>query len=388
MLSRLWLSGELISSGKVPSFFFFMLFIVARFKLVRFSLQWVCSSLSYIKNFGLFLQVDYTTVFVFRLLMFIDNGLAAGMVLDFGWQQRYALYCGRVVVISILSMMLYPFLWAWTVIGTLWFTSARNCLPEEGQKWGFLIWLLFSYCGLVCIACMCIGKWLSRRQALVARAQNGVPVTEYRVIVDMIQVPDWAFEAAGQEMRGMGQDNNTAYHPGLYLTPTQREAVEALIQELPKFRLKVVPTDCSECPICLEEFRVGNEVRGLPCAHNFHVECIDEWLRLNVKCPRCRCSVFPNLDLSALSNIERSSTPTTVTTSTRYMRSQPASESYRLRLQGFLRPVRSGEARPPTPPTDAASNSAESDVALAIEQPETSEPEGHDHVGQLIQDQQ
>ncbi|CAI0545787.1 unnamed protein product [Linum tenue] len=197
MLSRLWLSGELISSGKVPSFFFFMLFIVARFKLVRFSLQWVCSSLSYIKNFGLFLQVDYTTVFVFRLLMFIDNGLAAGMVF---------------------------------------------------------------YCGLVCIACMCIGKWLSRRQALVARAQNGVPVTEYRVIVDMIQVPDWAFEAAGQEMRGMGQDNNTAYHPGLYLTPTQREAVEALIQELPKFRLKVVPTDCSECPICLEEFRVGNEV--------------------------------------------------------------------------------------------------------------------------------
>jgi hypothetical protein len=36
--------------------------------------------------------------------------------------------------------------------------------------------------------------------------------------------------------------------------------VEALIQELPKFRLKAVPTDCSECPICLEEFHVGNEV--------------------------------------------------------------------------------------------------------------------------------
>lgn len=40
----------------------------------------------------------------------------------------------------------------------------------------------------------------------------------------------------------------------------QREAVEALIQELPKFSLKAVPTDCSECLICLEEFRVGNEV--------------------------------------------------------------------------------------------------------------------------------
>ncbi|KAM7479914.1 hypothetical protein LguiA_028127 [Lonicera macranthoides] len=289
-------------------------------------------------------QVDYTAVFVFRLLMFIDNGLASGMGLDFGWQQRYARFCGRIVVLSILTVLLYPFLWAWTIIGTLWFSSAKDCLPEEGQKWGFLIWLLFSYCGLVCIACMSMGKWLTRRQAHLLRAQQGIPISEYGVLVDMIRVPEWAFEAAGQEMRGIGQDA-AAYHPGLYLTPTQREAVEALIQELPKFRLKAVPTDCSECPICLEEFHVGNEVRGLPCAHNFHVECIDEWLRLNVKCPRCRCSVFPNLDLSALSNIrpdsERSSSASVVTTTNRYVRnSQPPSESYLLRLQGLLRPVR------------------------------------------------
>ncbi|XP_020099865.1 E3 ubiquitin-protein ligase SIS3 isoform X2 [Ananas comosus] len=318
----------------------------------------------------IWIVVDYTTVFIFRLLMFVDNGLAAGMGLDLGWQQRYARFCGRIVVLSVLVLLLYPFLWVWTVIGTLWFTSARSCLPEEGQKWGFLIWLLFSYCGLVCIACVSAGKWLTRRNAhLVLRAQQGIPISEYGVLVDMIRVPDWTFEAAGQELRAMGQD--TAYHPGLYLTPTQqeegtkkrwdgqskadvvdlvqREAVEALIQELPKFRLKAVPTDCSECPICLEEFRVGNEVRGLPCAHNFHVECIDQWLRLNVKCPRCRCSVFPNLDLSALSNLRPESdrlpsttTEVTTATATRYVaRSQPAGQSYLVRLQGLLRPVRS-----------------------------------------------
>lgn len=28
--------------------------------------------------------------------------------------------------------------------------------------------------------------------------------------------------------------------------------------------------------------------------------CIDEWLRLNVKCPHCRSNVFPNLDLASL----------------------------------------------------------------------------------------
>jgi hypothetical protein len=36
----------------------------------------------------------------------------------------------------------------------------------------------------------------------------------------MIRVPDWAFEAAGQETRGMGQDP-AAYQPGLYLIPAQ-----------------------------------------------------------------------------------------------------------------------------------------------------------------------
>ncbi|KAI4968003.1 hypothetical protein ZWY2020_006728 [Hordeum vulgare] len=64
--------------------------------------------------------------------------------------------------------------------------------------------------------------------------------------------------------------------------------------------------NCSECPICLEEFKVGNMVRGLPCTHNFHMECIDQWVRLNVKCPRCRCSVFPNLDLRALNGVRSS----------------------------------------------------------------------------------
>ncbi|KAH0864459.1 hypothetical protein HID58_081670 [Brassica napus] len=200
-------------------------------------------------------------------------------------------------------------------------------LPEDGQKWGFLIWLMFSYCGLLCIACICVGK----------------------IVVDMIRVPDWAFEAAGQEMRSMSQDAAT-YHPGLYLTPAQAsplllfsiQAVEALIQELPKFRLKAVPDDCGECLICLEEFQIGHEVRGLPCAHNFHVECIDQWLRLNVKCPRCRSSVFPDLDLSALSNLQSSEAQQPSSqgnTQARYIRSQPQSESYFLRLQPVIHPV-------------------------------------------------
>lgn len=59
------------------------------------------------------------------------------------------------------------------------------------------------------------------------------------------------------------------FEVSFFLCCLQREAVEALIQELPKFRLKAVPTDCSECPICLEEFHVGNEVRKYASLQRF-----------------------------------------------------------------------------------------------------------------------
>ncbi|XP_030530423.1 putative RING-H2 finger protein ATL21A [Rhodamnia argentea] len=50
------------------------------------------------------------------------------------------------------------------------------------------------------------------------------------------------------------------------------------------------PNDIT-CPICLCEYQPKETLRSIPdCNHYFHVDCIDEWLRLNGTCPLCRNS--------------------------------------------------------------------------------------------------
>lgn len=46
-----------------------------------------------------------------------------------------------------------------------------------------------------------------------------------------------------------------------------------------------------KCTICLSEFEEGEDVRRLPCMHLFHIECVDQWLSTNKKCPICRVDI-------------------------------------------------------------------------------------------------
>lgn len=46
-----------------------------------------------------------------------------------------------------------------------------------------------------------------------------------------------------------------------------------------------------KCLICLCEWKKDDHIRTLPCFHEFHSECIDEWLIINNSCPVCRLEV-------------------------------------------------------------------------------------------------
>lgn len=67
------------------------------------------------------------------------------------------------------------------------------------------------------------------------------------------------------------------------------------IQKLPKYIVTKETmkdfTDGERCVVCMSDFDVGEDLRILPCAHEFHASCVDKWLQTNATCPICRSTV-------------------------------------------------------------------------------------------------
>ena len=74
------------------------------------------------------------------------------------------------------------------------------------------------------------------------------------------------------------------------------------IENLPQFAYEKIENlgeakkneDEEQCSICLMEFQNGEIIRTLPCIHNFHKDCINQWLKRQKYCPLCKGEIVFN----------------------------------------------------------------------------------------------
>ena len=48
----------------------------------------------------------------------------------------------------------------------------------------------------------------------------------------------------------------------------------------------------NECTICIEKYKKNDKIITLDCDHNFHENCIKEWLNNKNSCPNCRENIY------------------------------------------------------------------------------------------------
>lgn len=85
--------------------------------------------------------------------------------------------------------------------------------------------------------------------------------------------------------------------PALSLSMVSLPAPESVVNSLPLKHFAKLDSvgsadDVEQCYICLSEYEEGDGIRVLPCCHEYHMSCVDKWLKeIHGVCPLCRRNV-------------------------------------------------------------------------------------------------
>ncbi|KAA8522926.1 hypothetical protein F0562_009349 [Nyssa sinensis] len=96
----------------------------------------------------------------------------------------------------------------------------------------------------------------------------------------------------------------------LSLSMVSRPAPDSVVDSFPVKNHRKADTtesgdDVAQCYICLAEYEEGDKIRVLPCRHEYHMSCVDKWLKeIHGVCPLCRGDVSEGITEHSVSNPE------------------------------------------------------------------------------------
>ena len=76
-----------------------------------------------------------------------------------------------------------------------------------------------------------------------------------------------------------------------------KEKIKKILNEamlIPKYINVTDQDDLFTCSICLEQYDINNgktRITVLPCGHEMHTACLDEWFKTSSECPVCRSEI-------------------------------------------------------------------------------------------------
>lgn len=87
-----------------------------------------------------------------------------------------------------------------------------------------------------------------------------------------------------------------------YNTSQATERMQVLISRLPIYQYQakadsrvdeppVKDFNMHSCSICIESFQDDESIKILPCFHQFHSKCVDDWLLRKSICPVCKFDI-------------------------------------------------------------------------------------------------
>ncbi|XXG64637.1 hypothetical protein AAC387_Pa05g2533 [Persea americana] len=94
----------------------------------------------------------------------------------------------------------------------------------------------------------------------------------------------------------------------IFLSMMSLPAPESLVDSFPlkcheRPNLLLIEDDVEKCYICLGEYEQGDKIRVLPCHHEYHMLCVDKWLKeIHGVCPLCRGDVCEGVAVGSVSS--------------------------------------------------------------------------------------